>query len=251
MQRYFIPANNWINHENVVIDNGDYHHIVHVMRMNVHDQIICCNTEGKSALCEITKIVNEKVYCHVVKWLEENKELPVHVTIVQGLPKGDKLELIVQKGTELGAFAFLPFQAERSIVKWDQKKAKKKIDRLQKIVKEASEQSHRTRIPIIYDVHNISELLELSKNYNHKIVASEMEAKKDNPVLLKNIIKNIDPGDHVLIVIGPEGGFSDQELELFAKHEFHFARLGPRILRTETASLYFLSTMSYEFEELG
>ncbi|MRG86644.1 16S rRNA (uracil(1498)-N(3))-methyltransferase [Salinibacillus xinjiangensis] len=249
MQRYFIPQSGWTNQQ-VEITNDDAHHISKVMRMKPEDQIYCCHPDGKTALCEIEEITNGKVICHIVEWITEHKELPVHITIAQGLPKGDKLDLIVQKGTELGASAFIPFNGERSVVKWDDKKANKKITRLSKIAKEASEQSHRTKIPTIHELESFSGLLQKSEAFDHCIVASEVEAKKDTPTYISDLIEGIQPDDHVLVVIGPEGGFSDQELAKLAEKGFGFTRFGPRILRTETAPLYFLAVMSYQFEEL-
>ncbi len=249
MQRYFIPTDGWLQNEKVEILDGDHHHIATVMRMKPGDEIICCHPNGRSCLCEIEEINNQLVSCRIVKWLEEHKELPVSVTIAQALPKGDKLDLIVQKGTELGASAFIPFEASRSVVKWDPKKADKKVSRLVKIAKEASEQSHRTKIPEIHSLVSFKQLLQKVRSYKHIIVASEVEAKKDEPVRLSTSIQQMSLGDEVLVVIGPEGGFSEQEMDLLAKEDFQFTRFGPRILRTETAALYFLSVMSYQFEE--
>lgn len=125
MQRYFV-SNDQLKDTMVEIDGNDYHHIANVLRMNVGEQILCVVEQKGTALAKIEDISNELVLASVIEWLNEEKELPVHVTIVSGLPKGDKLEYIVQKGTELGASAFIPFSAERSIVKWDAKKARKK-----------------------------------------------------------------------------------------------------------------------------
>ncbi|SET64872.1 16S rRNA (uracil1498-N3)-methyltransferase [Salinibacillus kushneri] len=249
MQRYFVPESGWTE-EKVILKDDDAHHISNVMRMKKEDHIICNHPKGKAALCEIVDVSVNEITSKIVKWLNEQKDMPVNISIAQALPKGDKLDLIVQKGTELGAYSFIPFKGDRSVVKWDQKKADKKIKRLEKIAKEASEQSHRTTIPSIEDIKSFKELLQSAHYFDHLIVASEGEAKKDSPTLLGNIIKKIQPDEHVLTVVGPEGGFSQQELEQLMKEEFDFTRFGPRILRTETAPLYFLSVMSYQFEEL-
>ncbi|MBO8156032.1 MAG: 16S rRNA (uracil(1498)-N(3))-methyltransferase [Bacillaceae bacterium] len=251
MQRYFVPLTNWNKHDGfVMITDDDARHISKVLRMKTDDDVICCDGNGASALCRIAEISSKHVLCHIVKWIHEEKELPVEITIAQGLPKGDKIDFVVQKGTELGAYAFIPYPAERSIVKWDQNKIGKKISRLKKIAKEASEQSHRTRIPEVNYVSDFQTLLQAADDYDHVIVASEMEAKKENHLPLSGIIRQIKKDEHVLLIIGPEGGFSDQELGVMAKQGYSFARFGPRILRTETAPLYFLSVMSYQFEEL-
>lgn len=249
MQRYFVPGSNWQENQ-VIITGDDVHHITRVMRMDIKDKIICNHPNGKSCVCEITAKDDDQVVTTIITWQKENVELPVHVTIAQGLPKGDKLELILQKGTELGAASFIPFQASRSIVKWDEKKASKKLSRLRKIAKEASEQSHRTLLPIVEDITTFPELLMTSDTYQHRFVAYEETTRGLPSKKLSHYFQEIQPGEHVCICIGPEGGFSDSEIEQFKQHDFTFIRLGPRILRTETAALYALASLSYYFEEM-
>ncbi|WP_369813126.1 RsmE family RNA methyltransferase [Virgibacillus halodenitrificans] len=140
MQRYFVSETGWGTNE-VTILGEDVHHINRVMRYKEGANIICNHPDGRAAICELLVITADSVQAEIKQWLNENVELPIQVTVAQGLPKGDKLELILQKGTELGAYAFIPFQAERSIVNWDKKKQEKKLIRFNKIVKEASEQS--------------------------------------------------------------------------------------------------------------
>lgn len=248
MQRYFVPEKSWKEQE--VIIEEDARHISKVMRMKPEDDIICVHPDKKAALCKIIDIDDDKVTASILAWLEEERDLPVNVTIAQGLPKADKLELILQKGTELGATAFLPFQAERSIVKWDRKKAAKKEDRFSKIVKEASEQSHRTSIPEIHSISGFETLLEKSAGYDVCLFAYEEEAKGERSKGLGELLKETSPGMTILACIGPEGGFTMEEADALKEHGFHSVRLGPRILRTETAPLYLLSSISYHFEEL-
>ncbi len=123
MQRYFVPSHQW-SEQNLVIKGDDYHHIVNVMRMKEGHSIICV-TNGVSYVCEVHDIQDQTVECLIIKKLNENQELPVKVTLAQGLPKGDKLDLIVQKSTELGLEHFIPLQMDRTIVKWDHKKEQK------------------------------------------------------------------------------------------------------------------------------
>jgi 16S rRNA (uracil1498-N3)-methyltransferase len=249
LQRYFI-SNEQLNGNTVSITGEDARHIHRVMRMSSGDKVICTISDDRSALCELIEITNETVLANVVKWLEEQKELPIHITIAQGLPKGDRLELIVQKSTELGANAFLPFKAERSVVKWDEKKAEKKIERLQKIAKEAAEQSHRVSIPNCSNPVSMKVLLEQSKRYDYKIFAYEEAAKDNESSNLTEVFKQAKHGASILVVIGPEGGISEKEASLLIEHDFIPCGLGPRILRTETASLYILAAASYHFELL-
>ncbi|RDW19238.1 16S rRNA (uracil(1498)-N(3))-methyltransferase [Oceanobacillus arenosus] len=250
MQRYFIPQTDWEGNE-VRIKGDDAHHITRVMRNKVGDQIICNHENGSAAICEITLLDQHYVAAIVIEWKHEEVELPIDVTIAQGLPKGDKFELILQKGTELGAHAFIPVKMDRSIVVWDGKKTEKKLTRFAKIVKEASEQSHRNKIPEVTLPLTILELINESTNYDVKIFAYEEEAKVEAHQSFAEIVNRIAPKQRVLVCIGPEGGFSDQEAAQLKQYGFNSVRLGPRILRTETASLYVLASLSYHFEELN
>lgn len=248
VQRYFIEEQ--VNMEKFNITGDDYHHIVRVMRMKAGDEIICVTPAGKSAVCQIEEITDEIVVANVVKWEEGTTELPVHVVIASGLPKGDKLELIIQKGTELGAFEFVPFTASRSIVKWDGKKAAKKVERWQKIAKEAAEQSHRSHVPAVKEPVSLKELINSSEQYTYKLVAYEEEAREGEASVLSTALAKLQEGDSLLIVFGPEGGLTSEEVNLLNGNGFLACGLGPRILRTETAPLYALSAVSYQFELL-
>jgi 16S rRNA (uracil1498-N3)-methyltransferase len=250
MQRYFVPPASWEN-DRIFLKNEDAKHISKVMRMQPGDNIICCDNKGRSVVCELLDIGGDVVEAQVVNELETNTEMPVSVTIAQGLPKADKLEYIVQKGTELGASSFFPFSADRSVVKWDEKKAAKKKDRLEKIAKEAAEQSHRNKIPEIMNPGSFSDLLKLAEQYNIKIVAYEEEAKQQEYSRFSSALKKLATGDSLLCVIGPEGGISEKETKILKEHGFELCGLGPRILRTETAPLYMLSAISYHFELKG
>lgn len=120
VQRYFVPMESFTE-SSVTITGDDFHHIVRVMRMEAGDTVIVVQPGGQAAIAEIKTITDDAVLADVIEWTQEEKELPVRLSIASGLPKGDKLEYIVQKGTELGAFSFFPFQAARSVVKWDEK----------------------------------------------------------------------------------------------------------------------------------
>jgi 16S rRNA (uracil1498-N3)-methyltransferase len=248
VQRYFVKQR--ANDDRFFIDEEDRHHIVKVMRMQIDDQIICVDPEGKQAVCRLAEITDERVVADVVQWKEESPELPITITIASGLPKGDKLEWIIQKGTELGAHQFLPFSAARSVVKWDEKKAAKKIDRWQKIAKEAAEQSHRAVMPEIISPMTFKALLGKSKEYQYKLAAFEEESRKGEAAVFASTLKQMKQGESLLIVFGPEGGLADEEVELLQEHGFKLCGLGPRILRTETAPLYTLAAISYHFELL-
>ncbi|MEH7353207.1 16S rRNA (uracil(1498)-N(3))-methyltransferase [Neobacillus drentensis] len=248
MQRYFV--NKQANDDRFFIVEEDRHHIVKVMRMQIGDQIICVDPEGKQAVCRLAEITDESVVADVVQWKDEVTELPISITIASGLPKGDKLEWIIQKGTELGAHQFLPFAAKRSVVKWDEKKAAKKIERWQKIAKEAAEQSHRAFMPEIVSPMSFKELLTKSKDFNYKLAAFEDESRNGETSVFSSTLKKINKGESLLLVFGPEGGLANEEVQLLKEHGFGLCGLGPRILRTETAPLYALAAISYHFELL-
>ncbi|WP_434402603.1 16S rRNA (uracil(1498)-N(3))-methyltransferase [Planococcus sp. 11815] len=245
MQRYFIEDKKSADGY-LTITGDDAKHITKVMRQSVGEELIAV-VAGKVYLAKITDI-DLDVQVKLIRELEDRSELPKKVTIACGLPKGDKLELITQKATELGMNALLPYSAERSIVKWDGAKSIKKIERLKKIAKEAAEQSHRSHIPDIQAVHSFKELANVVKNYDVAIVAYEEEAKKSGGRRFAEILESLYDKDSILLVFGPEGGISETEAAALKEAGALFTALGPRILRTETAPLYALSAISYEFE---
>jgi len=248
MQRYFAA---FLAEENIFFITGeDCRHISRVMRMKEKDEILCVGEDQKTALCSIQKITNDEVIADVIEWKEESVELPVHVTIVSGLPKGDKLEWIIQKGTELGAIRFIPFIAARSVVKWDEKKADKKVNRWQKIAKEAAEQSHRNMVPEVLHPVDLQSLIKIGEQYDVKLIAYEEKAREGEGKVLVSCLKKLEKDGSILIVFGPEGGLANQEVDRLIADGFIACGLGPRILRTETAPLYLLSAVSYHLELL-
>jgi 16S rRNA (uracil1498-N3)-methyltransferase len=249
MQRYFVKQS--VNNQRFVLGEEDRHHILKVMRMGSGDKIICVDPNGKSAVCEIAEITDEQVAANVVQWIDETSELPVKVTIVSGLPKGDKLEWIIQKGTELGAYEFVPFAAARSVVKWEEKKAAKKVERWQKIAKEAAEQSHRNHIPEVLSPLSFKEMIQKSKAYDLKLAAFEDESRNGEVSVFSSTLSSMKKGESLMMVYGPEGGLTDQEISMLKEYGFQTCGLGPRILRTETAPLYTLGAISYHFELMG
>ncbi|TGA99575.1 16S rRNA (uracil(1498)-N(3))-methyltransferase [Sporolactobacillus shoreae] len=250
MQRYFVPDDQF--HENHVwITGEDAKHIMRVMRMNLTDKIVCANNMGEAFLCEIDKIQDQQVAAVIRSQLISDPELPVRVVIAQGMPKGEKFDTIVRKGTECGASAFIPFYAERSVAVWQKDRIEKKRLRLGKIAKEAAEQSHRLFIPEVTEPMNLGQLLAACKSFTYAAVAYEETAKKGELSALPLLLKQMKPGDSLLAVIGPEGGLSHEEALAFQVAGCRLCGLGPRIMRTETAPLYLLSAVSYQFELLN
>lgn len=251
LQRYFVPKDYWTNNQ-VVIDGDDVHHIVRVMRLDLGDQLICVHPEGKIAHCKIVEI-NKQITCEIQSWDYTNRELPVQVTLLQALPKGQQLDFIIQKGTELGASKFTLFTADRSVTKWDHKRASKRLSRYSRIAKEASEQSERNNIPhITFEERLATALTKLKNKPIIKLFAYETMARKNSQDQhnLSHYLSQAKKGDEFIICIGPEGGFTKNEVNLLLAEDFKPIRLGRRILRTETASLYAMSNISYHFEEM-
>lgn len=249
MQRYFVPEEQF-DESGVRITGEDARHIRRVMRMNVADTIVCANNKGDAFLCKIKAFEDQSVIAGIESVLTSESELPVRITIAQGIPKGDKFDTIVQKGTECGAAAFIPFHSERTVSVWQKEKSEKKRLRLQRIAKEASEQTHRLFIPEVEPLMTLDQLLIFSERFTCKAVAYEETAKAGVQSGLPSLLRNMKAGNSLIMVIGPEGGLSPNEAERLKQSGFLLCGLGPRILRTETAALYLLSCASYHFELL-
>ncbi|MBM7838083.1 16S rRNA (uracil1498-N3)-methyltransferase [Alkalihalobacillus xiaoxiensis] len=248
MQRYFL-TNDQMSATLVEITGDDASHIAKVMRMEAGSTVICVNENERVVKVTLTDISQGKVTGHIIEEMEEALvEMPVKVSIAQGLPKGDKLEQIVQKTTELGASSILPFTAKRSIVKWDQKKVSKKIERLQKIAKEAAEQSHRSIVPEVVPPLTVTQLTQSIGTYDLCIVCDEEEAKHGQKSNLKQAFERLNQEMKVLVIIGPEGGLTREETAIFQNEGAISCSIGPRIVRTETASSYVLAALSYQLE---
>lgn len=248
MQRYFLHSEDIVADDSITIKSSDiYHHMKNVMRMNVDNKVYCVDKSKNTYVCSIFLINDNQIVLRIDNVQTVSNDLPVNVTIVQALPKKDKLEWIVQKGTELGANEFLIYDGDRSIPKWDHKKKRKKLERLNKIAEEASEQSHRTSMPTIA-FESLSNIVS-EANYDLTIFAYEEEAKQKDHQSIANLLQN-ENYQSICVVIGPEGGFSSKEVKFLQEHNYQSVRLGRRILRTETAAMYVLSVLSYLYEEL-
>jgi 16S rRNA (uracil1498-N3)-methyltransferase len=236
MHRFFISPDNI-----PIITGSDMHHIKDVLRMKTGDTLELLDGTGNIYNSKISEIKKDQIVCEIVSRRTEESEPLVKVTIAQCLPKGKKMDLIMQKCTELGAHKFIPTLSERSIAKGE------KLERWRKIVKEAAEQSARAIIPQISALTNFEDVLKLKDDYDLAIIPWELE--KDTA--LKSILRsNLQPPDSkILIVIGPEGGFSHEEILLAQKAGFTSVSLGKRILRTETAAIVLLANIMYEKEQ--
>ncbi|CAM3974071.1 16S rRNA (uracil(1498)-N(3))-methyltransferase [Staphylococcus schweitzeri] len=250
MQRYFLNQNADESQRFFITKKEDIHHITNVMRNSVGNKIILTFKDQSVYTCEIVEISNEGIAVSLLEKQNINTELPVDVTICSGLIKADKYEWLLQKATELGASSFIAVSMERSIVKLNDSKVAKKIERWQKIIKEAAEQSYRLAIPSIQFESNLNMIYDTIDNYDYVLIAYEEQAKDGELSNFKQTLQQFKPQDKVLMIFGPEGGLSEREIAIF-NNSSTIVGLGPRILRAETAPLYALSAISYEKELMG
>ena len=246
MHKFFITQDQ-IEKNTAKILGEDVKHIANVLRLKKSDDIIICNKDTNySYESKINEIAKEYIMCDIIKIIDKTVESNVSVDIFQGLPKMDKMEYIIQKATELGVKNIYPVSMERCIVKIDKKSEMKKIERWNKIAEAAAKQSKRDFIPKVENIINIENICQNAKKYDIIIVAYENE----NENTLKTVLKNLDVQNKlkVGVVIGPEGGIAEDEIEELSKAGAEIVSLGNRILRTETASLVVLSDIIYEFE---
>ena len=242
MQKYFVNDSDFNSNK---ITSDDVFHISNVMRYKIGDNILIGNNK-KSYLAKITEITKSFVSYEIVEEKIGNTELPVFVSIYQGYPKGDKLDDIIKHSTELGVYEIIPTIMKRSVFKLDEKKKDSKIIRFNKIAKEAAEQSERLIVPNIPDIEYLKKI-DFSI-YDYKILCYEEDARNNELLQFKTIIKKLKQNDKLAIIVGPEGGIDNEELDFLKSIGFVSASLGPRILRTETAAFYALSAISYEME---
>lgn len=233
MQRYFCDS----NEEVVTLSSDDSYHITKVMRMNVGDNIELVSN-NKLYIAEIIQVVPSVIVKK--NSIQESFDTNINIDIAQSIVVEQKMDYILQKGTELGANKFIPLIVDRSVVKLNDKSDKKQ-KRWQTIVKEAAEQSKRLEVPTVANPCNIKELAKL--DYDLKILCSVNETSKN----IKTVLSNISISDRILVVVGPEGGFTNLEEQELIKNGFVSASLGNRVLRTETASLFVLSVINYIF----
>lgn len=237
MQRYFAKSK---QEHNFILNNDDLRHIKTVMRMKENDEILVV-FEQKTYLCVIIDIQSD-IKIKIKEEIEQKEEEIPKVTLIIPILKEQKMDYILQKATELGVDEFIPFYAERSVIKEKEEKQSKKLERWNRIVKEASEQSHRLTIPNIRKITSLEEIMKLDGT---NIVCSTAE-KNTN---IKKILKTLTKCDRINIVIGPEGGLSINEEQKLINNEFIPVTFGNRIFRVETVPIFIMSIVNYEFME--
>ena len=216
-----------------IITGADHNHIKNVLRMKVGDTILI-SVNGKSDLCQIETIDNDQITTPIIEEDYQNTELPLQIHLFQGLPKSDKMELIIQKAVELGVYSITPIEMKRCIVKLDDKKKKSKQMRWQAISESAAKQSKRNTIPEINEIVSYKAALAVAKELDLLLVPYENE---DGILSTKEALTALKDAKSVGIIIGPEGGFDDAEIEQAKDAGGKTISLGKRILRTETAAI--------------
>ena len=253
MSKFFVKTEQ-INNNDIVIIGDDVNHIINVLRMKKTDEIQICNQDtGDNYNAEIVNYSKNEVECKIISKINETTESNVHITLFQGIPKFEKMELIIQKNTEVGIKSIVPVIMERTVVKLDEKIASKKLERWQKIAEIAAKQSMRDIIP---QIGNITKLKDIdTTEFDAVLVAYENEEHNMLKTELQKLERKIKSNNsseqqyNIAIVIGPEGGISEKELVMLAEKNAKFVSLGKRILRTETVALNILSIIRYELED--
>ncbi len=215
------------------ITGSDFNHIKNVLRMREGNTFLV-SENAVSNLCEIISLDGETAVAKIIEENYQSTELPVKIYLFQGLPKSDKMELIIQKTVELGVYAIVPTQMSRCVVKLEDKKKKSKIERWQAISESAAKQSKRNIVPEVLDVMTYKQALEAAQKLDLMLVPYESE---DGMESTKKALSEIKPGMSVGIFIGPEGGFDDKEIQSAKEYGGKIISLGQRILRTETAAI--------------
>lgn len=244
MHRFFIQHSQ-IQGSRLYVEGTDVNHIKNVLRMKRGDQVMVSDGEGMQYLCALESFADGLVWFEIVDTWKENRELSSKLYLFQGLPKSDKMELIIQKATELGVYEVVPVVTGRTVVRLDEKKAQKKTARWNAIAESAAKQSGRSRIPRVREAMTFSEALASAGELDVLLIPYE---KAEGMEATRQVIEGIRPGQSVGIFIGPEGGFEEAEVEQAVALGAAPVTLGRRILRTETAGFVMLSMLLYHLE---
>lgn len=244
MQHFFVIPEQ-VGETEIYVTGQDVNHMKNVLRMKIGEQVEISDGNNKKYLCEVSAYEDEQAVLRILELREADTELKSRLYLFQGLPKNDKMELIVQKAVELGAYEVIPVSMKRCVVKLDAKKAAKKVERWNSISESAAKQAGRSIIPKVSDVVSYREAMERAEQLDVVLVPYELE---EGMAETKKLLHQIQPGQSVGIFIGPEGGFEREEVEQAIEAGAHPVTLGRRILRTETAGFTMLSILMFELE---
>lgn len=247
MYQFFVdPGQININDKSVIITGPDVNHIKNVLRMKVGEEIAVSNgLDGCEYRCGIARFGEDGIRCELRFVKEDGVELPVKVTLFQGLPKGDKMELIIQKAVELGVYEIVPVATGRCVVKLDERKAAAKQARWQGIAEAAAKQSKRAIVPRVGNVAGLTQAMERAAGMELRLIPYELERGMERT---RELLSGMRPGQQVAVFIGPEGGFEEREIALAREKGICPITLGRRILRTETAGMTVLAWIGYLME---
>ena len=245
MYQFFVEPGQ-IRDKEVIITGSDVNHIRNVLRMRPGEEIAVSNgIDGREYRCGIERFTEDEVICTLRFVKEDGVELPSRIFLFQALPKADKMELIVQKAVELGAYEVIPVAARRCVVRLDAKKAAAKIGRWQGIAEAAAKQSKRGVIPNVHPVMNMREAVAYAGTMDIRVIPYELAEDMGHT---RDVIGAVEPGKDIAVFIGPEGGFEECEVQMAVEAGIEPITLGKRILRTETAGLTVLSWLMYHLE---
>ena len=248
MPKFFVKEEQ-VKNNRIIIKNEDVNHIKNVLRMKKGDELqICITPLGENYRAKIFLLDKNEIECDIIEKINETTESNINITIFQGIPKFEKMELIIQKNTEIGVKKIVPVTMERTVVKLNSKDMSKKIERWNKIAEIAAKQSGRDVIPKVENIIKTNEVAQFD-NFDIVLVAYEGEKNIKLKDELLNLKKQNKEEYNIAIIIGPEGGISYNEIEEFKGNNFKFISLGKRILRTETAGFVMTSNILYELED--
>ena len=243
MPRFFVNKNN-IEENRIHIDGTDAHHIARSLRMAEGDEAIVCDGEGTEYRCTLTKIRDEECECEIIEALSSGAESPVSITLCMAYPKGDKLEVVIQKAVELGCDLIIPFESSRCIKRPKAEKVEKQTARLQRIAEEAAKQCGRAKIPTVSSPISFKQMLTEANKSRLSLLCYENEDGKS----IKDVLTANKDIKSVSVIVGAEGGFAPEEAEAAVNAGCISVTLGNRILRCETAPLFALTSICYELE---
>ncbi len=244
MQHFFVTPEQ-VEEEYIHIEGSDVNHMKNVLRMHQGEKLTVSDGNNVEYLCEVDSYEEDRAMLHILEQHVADTELPSRIYLFQGLPKQEKMELIVQKCVELGIYSVIPVSMKRCVVKLDAKKAAKKVERWNSIAASAAKQAGRGCVPEVQNVRTYEEALQMAQELDVVLVPYELaEGMKET----KEILAGIKPGQSVGIFIGPEGGFEQEEVERAIAMGGKALTLGKRILRTETAGLALLSVLMFHLE---
>lgn len=245
MSRFFVEPSQVSEDGYITITGTDVKHMKDVLRMNKGDEFTVCDSTGTEYSCSLDGFREGCAVCEILSQQAGDTEPKTPCVLLQGVPKGDKMELIIQKNIELGVNRIIPVMMERSVVRFNNDKDKeKKWERWNRIALEASKQCGRLSVPMVEKPVTLKEAISLVKDTDLKMVPYENE----EDLRLKSLLRDKNP-ESVAFIIGPEGGFAESEVTLLKEAGFTTVSLGKRILRTETAGFAVMSAVRYELED--